>query len=156
MRYMRFFLFIPALLVLLTACKREDAPTYPDSSLGLIQEHILEKSCAVSGCHDATSGSVSAQHHLILTGDGLYAALVNAPVANAQAVTADLRQIVPNDTTRSFLYQKVIFDRAQHAYGGIMPMGMDPLSANQIAFLKQWIMAGAPETGHVADKTLLQ
>ena len=37
-----------------------------------------------------------------------------------------------------------------------MPLGMDFLTNGQLEFIRQWIVAGAPENGAVADSSLLQ
>ena len=37
-----------------------------------------------------------------------------------------------------------------------MPFGGDPLTNGELAFIRTWIEAGAPETGHVADPALLE
>jgi hypothetical protein len=49
----------------------------------------------------------------------------------------------------------LIFDNSNFKFGNSMPLGADVLTAKQIEFVRQWIAAGAPETGDVADKTLL-
>ena len=36
-----------------------------------------------------------------------------------------------------------------------MPMGLDFLTNGELEFIRQWIVAGAPENGHVADESLL-
>ena len=35
-----------------------------------------------------------------------------------------------------------------------MPMGLDFLTNGELEFIRQWIIAGAPESGHVADESL--
>ena len=37
----------------------------------------------------------------------------------------------------------------------MMPMGLDFLTNGELEFIRQWIIAGAPESGHVADESLL-
>ena len=37
-----------------------------------------------------------------------------------------------------------------------MPLGLDFLTNGELEFIRQWIVAGAPETGEVADESLLQ
>jgi hypothetical protein len=36
-----------------------------------------------------------------------------------------------------------------------MPLGADLLTSNELEFIRQWIEAGAPRTGVVADPSLL-
>ncbi|MEL6537570.1 MAG: hypothetical protein AAFQ98_19265 [Bacteroidota bacterium] len=82
--------------------------------------------------------------------------MITDHVHNGEALDAGLHLIKPGDPDSSFLYQKVTFDSSDFKFGSPMPAGGLTISANQIEFLRQWIVAGAPETGHVADRTLLQ
>jgi hypothetical protein len=129
-------------------------PTVTDS-FELLQQKILTPSCGYSGCHKSTADNAFNQHKLVLVGSDVHTRLINGTVANAQAIAAGLKQIVPNDTASSFLYQKLIYAQSRHKYGNLMPLGADALSAKQIEFVRQWILKGAPKTGDVADKTLL-
>jgi hypothetical protein len=145
------------LVAMFNACKKDDptpTPT-PTSSFGLLQTKVLDKSCALSGCHASTADNSFKQHNLVLKGDNVYTSLFNGSVKNADAVKANLKQIVANDLENSFFYQKINFKNAKHKYGVSMPIGADDLTANQIKFIEQWIKAGAPKDGDVADKTLL-
>ena len=36
-----------------------------------------------------------------------------------------------------------------------MPLGLDFLTNGELEYIRQWIIAGAPETGVVADESLL-
>jgi hypothetical protein len=153
------FVFIVLLLstMMIISCKKDPTPTPTPTatgSLALLQQKILTPSCGVVGCHNSTADRTYTQHKLVLTGD-IHHHLVNAPVANAQAIAAGLLQIVPRDTAKSFFFQKLIFNQSRHKYGSAMPLGADLLTAKQIEFVRQWILAGAPKTGDVADKTLL-
>ncbi|TAE56185.1 MAG: hypothetical protein EAZ89_04940 [Bacteroidetes bacterium] len=145
--------------VCIVACTHEPvlpAEEVPDSSYGLLYQKILKPGCALSGCHATEGDNSYVQHGLAFTGAAAtYSRLINGSVKDAQALTAGLKQVVPGDTLNSFLFQKINFDKATHAYGLSMPIGADPLTPFQVLFVQQWILAGAPETGHVADKTLL-
>lgn len=151
---MRFiFLLAPVLLSLLSAgCKKDELPySPPDGSFGLIYDKVFTTSCALSACHNGEDGSVSPT----LTGEGAFAAIRNAAPLNSQAAAAGLKLVKPNNPDESFLYQKLIFDSTAYAFGSEMPAGGLSLSADQIAFVRAWIAAGAPESGHVADRTLI-
>ncbi len=139
------------------ACKKDEPAPEPtdSSSFALLQQKILTKSCALSGCHASTADNSYIQHQLVLKGEGVYASLVNGPVKNAQAAAAGLKQVAPNDLNKSFFYQKLIFAQSAFKFGNAMPLGADALSARQLEFIRQWINAGAPRTGAVADKSLL-
>ncbi len=149
--------FFAMIMLFFAACKKETVtptPT-PTSSFGLLQTKVLDKSCALSGCHASTADNAFKQHGLVLKGDNVYTSLINGSVKNPDAIKANLKQIVPNDLENSFFYQKINFKNAKHKYGVSMPIGLDDLTANQIKFIEQWIKAGAPKEGDVADKTLL-
>jgi hypothetical protein len=147
-----------SMLVGITGCKKEVEYVAPDSSYGLIYTQIFTTSCAVSGCH-LNSGKrkqVTEGVYPILKGEAVYDALINAATFNTQATNAGLKLVVPNDPETSFLYQKMIYDSSAYKFGSAMPSGGLTLTANQIAFVRQWIAAGAPLNGHVADRTLMQ
>jgi hypothetical protein len=150
--------FALAIILFCFACKKETVTPTPTTtdSFGLLQQKILNTKCASSGCHASTSDNSYKQHALVLKGTETYTRLINGSVKNADAVKANLKQIVPNDLTKSFFYQKCNYAASPYKYGNPMPIGDDNLTANQLKFIEQWIKAGAPEKGDVADKTLLQ
>ncbi len=131
-------------------------PAYvaPDSSYGLIYNKIFTPSCALAGCHANESHDEHA-HAVTLEGSSTYTNIINGKTKNIQAAAANLLIIMPGDTSRSFLYQKLIYNRSVHKYGAPMPSGGLTISDKKIEFVKQWIQAGAPLDGHVADKSLL-
>jgi len=149
-----FRLFIIGLLLCLAFFSCESDPprpdyTPPDSSFGLVYSKIFTTSCSVSGCHDGSEQSPS------LKGADTYKALISQSPENQEALQAGLELIMPSVPDSSFLYQKLIFDTSNFKFGSPMPQGGLSLTANQIEFVREWIDAGAPETGHVADSTLL-
>ncbi len=145
-------------LCLFFACannKGDDmAPAYtpPDSSYGLVYNKIFKVSCSLSGCHDAANGS----HQLSLKGSAVYNAMINGSVRNVEAGAANLKQIVPGNPDQSFLFHKINYDKSPYKFGAKMPTGGLTLTPAQIEFVRQWIAAGAPLEGHVADKALMQ
>lgn len=149
------FVFV-ALLIF--ACKKETVTpvVVTTDSFGLIQQKIFDTKCATSGCHASTGDSGYKQHNLVLKGTDVYTRILNGTVKNADAVKANLKQIVPNDLDKSFLYQKCNYSKSPYKYGSSMPLGDNDLTVNQLKFIEQWIKAGAPQIGDVADKTLLQ
>jgi hypothetical protein len=124
-------------------------------SFELLQKRLLNNSCAIAGCHSSEIDNSYKQHKLILKGVDVYKNLFNGSVANPKAIVAGLKQIVPKDLAKSFFYQKINFSSSLHKYGNAMPLGADALTAKQIKFIGDWILAGAPEKGHVADEELL-
>jgi len=145
-----FFLF--ALFFL--ACQDEPPPGYqpPDSSFGLIYNKILTPSCALSGCHDGEPGYA----HPKLSGTNTYNELIQEHVHNFNAKETNLWLVKPEDIDSSFFYQKLIFSESEFAFGAAMPAGGLTLDDNAIEFVKQWIEAGAPKEGHVADRSLIE
>lgn len=144
-----------------TSCKKtevvpvETSHSNTSGSFELLQKKVLTPSCATAGCHSSVSDASYKQHKLVLTGADLYQNLINGAVTNPKAIAAGLKQIVPKDVANSFFYQKVNFAKSTHQYGNSMPLGSDALTDKQIKFINDWIVAGAPEKGHVADEELL-
>ena len=161
MKKLKTLLVFAACLVAIASCKKEAAVVEPIShsntsgSFELLQKKVLTKSCDTNGCHASEADVSFKQHKLVLTGADLYTRLINGSVANSKAVSAGLKQIVPKDADKSFFYQKVIFSKSAHQYGNAMPLGADALTDKKLQFIKDWIVAGAPEKGHVADEELL-
>lgn len=146
------FALILTISSLFVACDSEEpTPTFtpPDSSFGLVYTKIFQPTCAVSGCHDGTTSP-------ILTGETAYDAIFNVNAINGQANAAGLQLIRPDDADSSFLYQKLIYENSNFKFGAKMPLGGLVVSDDAIQFVKEWVEAGAPETGHVADRTLIE
>jgi hypothetical protein len=154
----KYLLLATMAVALFAACKKTAVvePVYqaPDSSYGLIYNKIFTPTCALSGCHAKEDHSTHA-HAVTLAGSTAYDDIINGATKNSQAAAAGLKLIIPRDTAKSFLYQKLIYSRSAHKYGSPMPTGGLKVSANQIEFMKQWIAAGAPKEGHVVDKALM-
>ena len=135
-----------------------------NSTWDIIQTEIFAGQCV--SCHTAGT-SFGRQSGLVLTPDVAYEQLVGATPTNAAAAAdglmrvSDLGQGMPG-LLKSYLWEKINAPDQQHFYGDhlyygeIMPLGDKPLTNGQLAFIRAWIEAGAPETGHVADPDLLQ
>ena len=127
----------------------------------IIQESIWNPKCTM--CH-VSGSSFAEQSGLILTEDVAYEELVNATPKNPHAAEDGLELVGTNGIASlysSFLWEKINAPNYEHfyedhpEYGSIMPMGLDFLTNGELEFIRQWIIAGAPEDGHVADETLL-
>lgn len=150
--------FILYVVLTFFSCKKEEIPVYtpPDGSFGLLYTKIFTPSCALVGCHaNEDHEKENHAHSITLEGSGTYNYLINKAPKNSQAIQAGLSIVVPNDTIKSFLFHKINYKNSPYKYGAPMPGGGLELTKNQITFIKQWIMGGAPLNGHVADKSLL-
>lgn len=139
---------------MLTSCSEStlDAPT--PSSFEQLQTKVLAKSCAVAGCHVAGS-EMAAESGLVLEAAVAYENMIGVEPKNETARAHGLLRVKPGVPDSSFLFIKV-HDPSHHSgYKAQMPLGADALSAGQIEFIRQWIAAGAPKTGVVADAALL-
>jgi len=131
----------------------QPAPVDGAASFAQIQSTILTPSCATANCHVGTTP----QGNLSLAADVAYGNLINALPTNSNARDDGLRRVSPGKPDSSLLYHKLVFPPGHHAhdYGNPMPTGTAVLSIGQLEFVRQWIAAGAPKTGVVADASLL-
>ena len=133
------------------------------STWGIIQEEIFATRCV--SCHTAGT-SFAQQSGLVLSADLAYTQLVGAAPTNEAARAegllrvSNLEQGLPG-LFKSYLWEKVNAPDQEHFYGdhphygGLMPLGGGALTNGELAFIRTWIEAGAPETGTVADPALL-
>lgn len=121
------------------------------STFETLRVEFLAKRCATSGCHAGPTPAAG----LSMEASVAYANLVNAVPSNHMAAGEGMKRVLPGSPTQSFLYRKILGD-LQTGHGERMPMGSAALSANTIEFVRQWIAAGAPQTGVVADAGLLE
>jgi hypothetical protein len=87
-----------------------------------------------------------------------YQNLIGVNPKNDLAKTDNLQRVKPFKSLESLLFHKLEWDASHHSnkqYGLPMPLGSNPLYVGQIEFIRRWIEAGAPRTGDVVDKTLL-
>jgi len=131
------------------------------STWKIIQQDILDQSCI--GCHSVGT-SFADQSTLILTADVAYTQLTDHDPHN-QAARDDGLELVGTEGLsslyKSYLWEKINAPDKDHFYsehpfyGAIMPLGLDFLTNGQLEFIRQWIVAGAPDSGVVADSTIL-
>lgn len=149
-----FAVILGGFLPCIHACKEQ--PQNPSSSFELLQARILTPSCATAGCHASTSDGTFFQHGLVLEKSVAYSSLVNTLPRNANALEDTMLLVKPFDPEKSlFLHKLHLYDEHQHDYGNPMPLGLKKLTVGQVEFIEQWIAAGAPVTGNVADAVLL-
>ncbi len=142
----------------------ETAKPNAHSTWDIIQTEIFAGQCV--SCH-AAGTSFGRQSGLVLTPDVAYEQLVGAAPTNAAAAAdgllrvSDLGPGLPG-LLKSYLWEKINAPDQQHFYGDhpyygeLMPFGGESLTNGELAFIRAWIEAGAPETGHVADPALLE
>lgn len=145
-----------SLLVVLASCQQSTTvgPTVDisKSSWLALQTKVITPKCV--SCHSAGT-DYATQSGLVLTSDVAYKNLVNVAAHYDNAHADGLKRVVPGNGDSSFLYLKLHGFPAGKEYGSPMPLGDKQLSIGQMEFVRQWIDAGAPDTGVVADVTLL-
>lgn len=109
-----------------------------------IQERVFERSCTFSGCH----GADAPQAGLVLTGDGVWAQLVDRPATTSAAKFAGKKLVVPGAPETSFLIDK-LRGALGPGEGAPMPLGRAALPPELVEAVRKWILAGAPRTGEV-------
>jgi hypothetical protein len=128
------------LAVALAGCPDEQFRV-PDPTFASIRDEVLTPRCAVV-CH----GAIEPPGHLDLETDP-YQALVGVEAMGRMCSTSGLVRIEPGDPDHSLLFLK-ISAKAEHTdppCGEGMPQGArDPLDADTIAAIEQWIRDGAP------------
>lgn len=102
-----------------------------------IQQTMFTPRCAMPGCHDAASK----MGNLDLTAGSSYAQLVNVPPNIPSAAQAGLLRVSPGSPDTSFLMIKL--QGPPPVEGSRMPLTGAPLSTDQIALIRDWILQGA-------------
>lgn len=151
-------LLFPALSFLMVFCSDPDKEK---STFQVIQSKILQPSCT-AGCHSAGT-AFATESGLVLDAASAYSQLTGKSPKNAAALRDGLQMVPTSGGTGaleiSFLWQKIDtgHDHAEEHpdYGQPMPLGREPLTNGELEFIRQWIVAGAPETGVVASETIL-
>ncbi|MBI3181591.1 MAG: hypothetical protein HYZ28_05570 [Myxococcales bacterium] len=110
-----------------------------EATFSSISEGILQRTCAVSGCH---VGDPPPRAPMSLESGRAYGALVG--VASMQAPR--LMRIAPGDPEKSYLLYKL--RGSASSVGGIatrMPLGRQALPEQEISAIQEWIAKGAPD-----------
>ncbi len=152
-----------ALLFAGSACAGGDAPstgtappTVPDGTFARIQTQILDPACV--SCHK--SGDANArQSGLVLTADSSYQQLVGMPSLQQIARADGIPRVKAFRSDSSLFFHKLAWIPGHHSrdYGNLMPMGTTQgLTAGQLEYVRRWIEAGAPRSGHVVDTLVLR
>jgi len=141
----------------------ESGPDPAGTKWSTIQQQILTPNCT-GACHSPGT-AFARQSDLVLTGDVAYDQLVGRAPHNRAAADDGLllagTRGLPSLYT-SFLWEKINAPDQAHfydehpQYGGQMPLGAPSLTNGELALIREWILAGAPREGTVADEALLQ
>lgn len=159
MSLVKLFSFVCVVIFLIQACEKSSAPKSTSKpSFDIIQEKILNVSCALSGCHASTSDPSFAQHGLVLTPGKSYANLVGVSSKNAAAAAMGLKRVDPKDPDMSFLMHKIACETGHHGsnanFGAHMPLGGNFLTQGEVDFIRKWIINGASATDGSVSESL--
>jgi hypothetical protein len=118
------------------------ATTNPDATLEHIQQTIFDGRCAVPSCHDSTSR----MGDLVLEPELSFQELVvDSTPFNTNARNAGLLRVEPGNPDESFLVIKLEGPPIELGFGSRMPLIGDPLTAQEIQSVRDWIATGAAE-----------
>ncbi|MFN5376051.1 MAG: hypothetical protein ACK492_06820, partial [Chitinophagaceae bacterium] len=112
----KLLILLCSIIILIQACEKKSTPEIAvKPSFDIIQEKILNVSCALSGCHASTSDASFEKHGLILTPGKSYANLVGVLAKNTAAASLRLKLVNPKDPDNSFLVHKIACETGHHA-----------------------------------------
>lgn len=119
--------------------------------------NVLQAKC--TSCHNSTT--LAGSLNLDDTSTVVYSAIVNVNPVNTEALAKHNKLVAPGDPHRSFLLRKCI--NGLDADNGITTGEGNPcpqdtvniLSNNEVELIRQWIYAGAPQTGNVVDTVVI-
>jgi hypothetical protein len=151
---------IVAFVLMISACEKKiSSDPQGKPSFDIIQEKILNVSCAISGCHASSSDPSFAQHGLVLAAGKSYANLVGVISKNAAAAALGMKRVNPKDPDNSFLMHKIACEAGHHAsnanFGAHMPLGGNYLTQGEVEFVRKWILNGASATDGSVSESLL-
>ncbi len=122
-----------------------------DSTYDLIQEAIFEnKGCTSQACHGAAAAG-----GLVLTADVSHGNLVDQDVTSVFNVPIpNLKRVVPGQKDQSLLFLNLAAATLPDQWDAPlreMPLGLEPLSLDELEAVREWIEHGAPRTGTVPN-----
>lgn len=143
---MRWYPVGTVLLCVLAACPGDGTgldqngnPMDPGESVTLSSDvqPIFTANCAFANCH-AGNDAVLGQN---LSAGQAYASIVSVPSAQVP----DLFRVHPSFPDSSYLVHKIQGTQGSvGGSGGRMPLGGTPLTTEEIATIRAWVTAGAP------------
>lgn len=119
--------------------------------------NIFQAKC--TSCHNATNlaGSLNLDDTVTL----LYNNIVNVNTTNTVALAKHNKLVFPGDPNRSFILRKCLNvltteNGLETGEGTACPQDTTTqLSNTEVELIRQWILAGAPQTGTVVDTTVI-
>jgi hypothetical protein len=139
-------------LATVSGCSEESEPPQApagcasfDNTFDAIQKNIFQR----RGCTEAACHGSAASGGLDLRAGAAYASLAEAPAQGSK-----LARVQPAAPTESYLYLKL---KAATDPGSVeianspMPVGLPPLSEDELEAVRLWILGGAPEKGSLGD-----
>lgn len=119
---------------------------------------VFQNNCV--SCHQGAtpSGNLNLKVDATNTATVIYNNLVNANASNATALAKGHKRVAAGDPYRSFLFRKINNQLAKHidlesSEGDNMPVNATALSKRDRELIRQWIFAGAPQTGTPVSMT---
>lgn len=123
--------FVICLLLILISCRRE-APIPLTPQFHSIQANLLNRHCAIPGCHVGSAP----ESQLNLEPGHAYRNLVNV----ASSGIGEILRVKPGSAAESYLINKLT---GSGIVGERMPMGKPPLPDSLVQIVRQWINDGA-------------
>ena len=118
------------------------------ASFDSIQQTIFNLHCLSAGCHNSSDQA----GNLVLDAGRSYANLAGVRCFNQAVQNAGLLRVVPGDPDHSFLLIKLTLTGAG-AEGSPMPLNQAALAPEDIDAVRNWILAGAPNSEAVTSPT---
>lgn len=117
---------------------------------------ILSTNCGGSNCHNSNSSSFD----VTASSADLYDALVGIAPSNSTAAGKGDKYIDPGYPARSFALRSIANCMSEDlalesSENTAAHEGLTPMLDQEIELIRQWIIYGAPETGNVVNKTLI-
>lgn len=151
---------ITSFVLIISGCEKKiSTDPLGKPSFDIIQEKILNVSCALSGCHASTADPSFAQHGLVLAAGKSYAGLVGVMSKNAAAAALGIKRVSAKDPNNSFLIHKISCEAGHHSstanFGAHMPLGGNYLTQGEVDFITKWVANGASATDASVSESLL-
>jgi hypothetical protein len=144
-----FWIAVTALCGTAATATAQDCSQTFDNTYDLIQAAVFER----RGCTDNACHGTAASGDLVLTADVSYDNLVEQESTTVfDGGIPNLKRVVPGQKDQSLLFLNLAAATLPDQWDAplrAMPLGIEPLSINELEAVREWIEAGAPRTGTV-------